>query len=136
MPPSNFIFTACKRSLGQGNYLYPRVILFTGGSSAPSGVEVPPRYGIWSTSRRYASYCNAFLSCSFLAKFCHIINWRQPVWEVLDPPLPAPVTILFMIHHRQLRNNYYIYIKPQIIPALLHNNHRGLCMDPCKMSLE
>ena len=67
---SRLIFTARKRSLGQGNvFLHLCVILFTGGWGGRSASRgwadhpFPPigYYGIRSTSGRYASYWNAFL---------------------------------------------------------------------------
>ena len=77
------VFTARKRSLGQGNILHLFVILFTGGGSAPGGGVPGLGGGAWSgggclvpggcvveTPRdgyccgRYASYWNAFLFCS------------------------------------------------------------------------
>ena len=64
------IFTAHKRSLGQGNAFTPvchsvhRWGLHTGGSASRKGGWADPPiayYGIRSTSGRYASYWNAFL---------------------------------------------------------------------------
>ena len=83
------IFTARKRSLGQGNVFTPVYDSVHRGVSAtlPAGINtpsrqtprgrhspppgrhlppgIPPRfgyYGIWSTSGRYGSYSNAYLS--------------------------------------------------------------------------
>ena len=67
------MFTARKRSLGQGNvFISVCDSVHRGGVSAPMHAEIHPPpladtpnplgyYGITSTSGRYASYCNAYL---------------------------------------------------------------------------
>ena len=85
------IFTARKRSLGQGNIFTPVChSVHTGGiclsAGAGAGADTPLRSACWeirSTSGQYASYWNAILFKVFFAANLIPVNWKFTTSSVI-----------------------------------------------------